>query len=282
MEILFLGTAAAEGIPALFCRCDTCLNAEESGAYDIRSRCGYLINRHLMIDITPDIMLHKRLYSLDLTAVDTLCITHSHTDHLNIADLCFRSTGAMHYATIPDEKPIAVYANKKSCEVIRKGLEFDFGVPENASINIHVISAKSIIQSAELKVIPFNARHDTREDCLFYLIQEGEQAFIQINDSGLPEKEFELALTEALEGRKLSAVSMDCTFCLKSGKASHMGVTENIALKKHLLHASLANEKTLFFANHFSHNGHASHKELSDALSPHGITPAYDGMVLSL
>ena len=280
MEILFLGTAAAEGIPALFCRCDTCLNAEKSGAYDIRSRCGYLINRHLMIDITPDIMLHKRLYSLDLTAVDTLCITHSHIDHLNTADLCFRST--KHYVTIPNEKPLAVYANKKSCEVIRKGMEFDFGTSENASFCIQEISAKSIIQSAELKVTPINARHDPREDCLFYLIQEGEQAFIQINDSGLPGEEFELALTEALGGRTLSAVSMDCTFCLKSGGTGHMGVTENITLKKRLLHASLANEKTLFLANHFSHNGHASHKELSEALCPHGITPAYDGMVLNL
>jgi phosphoribosyl 1,2-cyclic phosphate phosphodiesterase len=233
-----------------------------------------------MIDITPDIMLHKRLYSLDLTVVDTLCITHSHTDHLNIADLCFRST--KHYVTIPNEKPIAVYANKKSCEVIKKGMVFDFGLPEDDSLSIQVISAKNIIQSAELKVIPINARHDTKEDCLFYLIQEGELAFIQINDSGLPGEEFELALTEALGGRKLSAVSMDCTFCLEAGKASHMGVAENITLKKRLLYASLANEKTLFFANHFSHNGHASHKKLSEALSPHGIAPAHDGMVLNL
>jgi len=280
MEVLFLGTAAAEGIPALFCRCDTCLNAEKSGAFDLRSRCGYLINRHLMIDITPDILLHKRLYNLDLTAVDTLCITHSHTDHLNTADLCFRST--KHYVTIPNEKPITVYANKKSCEVIRKGMEYDFGIPNDASFNIQVISAKSVIQSAELKVIPINARHDTREDCLFYLIQEGEQSFIQINDSGLPGEEFESALTEALAGRKLSAVCMDCTLCLESGGTGHMGIAENITLKKRLLCASLANEKTLFFANHFSHNGHASHKELSEALGPHGITPAYDGMVLNL
>jgi len=204
--------------------------------------------------------MHKRLYNLDLAAVDTLCITHSHTDHLNVADLCFRST--KHYVTIPNEKPITVYANRKSCEVIRKGMEFDFGIPNDASFIIQVISAKSVIQSAELMVIPINARHDTREDCLFYLIKEGEKSFIQINDSGLPGEEFEPALTEALGGRKLSAVSMDCTFCLKAGKASHMGVAENITLKKRLLNAS--------------------HKELTEALSPHGIAPAYDGMVLNL
>jgi len=233
-----------------------------------------------MIDITPDIMLHKRLYSLDLAAVDTLCITHSHTDHLNVTDLCFRST--KHYVTIPNEKPLTVYANKKSCEVIRKGMEFDFGIPNDASFIIRVISAKSVIQSAELRVTPFNARHDSREDCLFYLIQEGDLSFIQINDSGLPGEEFESALAEALEGRKLSAVCMDCTFCLESCGTSHMCIDENITLKKRLLYASLANEKTLFFANHFSHNGHASHKELSEALGPHGITPAYDGMVLNL
>ena len=280
MEILFLGTAAAEGIPALFCRCETCAVARKRGGKDIRSRTGFLINRHLMIDITPDIMMHQRLYDLDLAAVDTLCITHSHTDHLNDADLCFRST--KNYAVIPGEKPLNVYANKKSCEVIRNCMVFDFNSDEDFSLNINEIASGSVIQSAELSVTALDSYHDTRENCLFYLVTEGEKTFLQINDSALPKEDFEPALARALEGRELGLVSMDCTLCRREGTVNHMGIADNIQVKKRLLAAGLADEKTLFFSNHFSHCGHMNHNELQEALAPHGIAPAYDGMIMDL
>ncbi|MDR1902725.1 MAG: hypothetical protein LBQ88_10650 [Treponema sp.] len=279
MEILFLGTAAAEGIPALFCRCETCLNAEKAGGRDIRSRCGFLVNRHLLLDISMDIMLHKRLYNLDLSMLDTLCITHSHTDHLNWADLCFRSKW---YACIPNAAPLDVYANKKSCQVIRKGVEFEFHSQDQDFLEIHEIGRGSVIKSGELSITAFNAKHDPTENCLFYMIQERDKSFLQINDSGLPEEELEEDLSKALKTRTLSAVSMDCTCGLEKGSTGHMGHGENITLKKRLLAAGVGDEKTQFFSTHFSHNGHGSHRELAEVLSPHNIVPAYDGMIVTL
>ncbi|MDR3138317.1 MAG: hypothetical protein LBT95_01450 [Treponema sp.] len=279
MEVLFLGTAAAEGIPALFCKCETCLRAGLAGGHDIRSRCGFLINRHLMLDMTPDIMLHKLRYNLDLTAVDAVCFTHSHTDHLAWAELTFRGSP---YAYIPGGPPLAVYANKKSCFVIREGLKFEFGVPEDPSLEIHEIAPGSVIQRGELRVTALKARHDPREDCLFFLLEEGERAFLQMNDTGLPEEDLERVLAEALRGRKLDAVSMDCTTGREKGSAGHMGMGENIFLKKRLLDAGLASGKTRFISNHFSHNGHVSHGELCEVLGAQGIVPAYDGMILEI
>jgi phosphoribosyl 1,2-cyclic phosphate phosphodiesterase len=46
--------------------------------------------------------------------------------------------------------------------------------------------------------------------------------------------------------------------------------------------AGLADEKTRFIATHFSHNAGMIHRELEEALSPYGIIPAYDGMILEL
>jgi phosphoribosyl 1,2-cyclic phosphate phosphodiesterase len=279
MEILFLGTAAAEGIPALFCRCETCLRAGKAGGRDIRSRCGFLVNGRLMLDFTPDIMLHKRAYNLDLAAVDTLCVTHSHTDHLNWADLCFRSKW---YADIPGAAPLEVYANKKSCQVIQNGIEFEFRSREQDFMTIHEIAGGSIVKSGGLIITAFNAKHDPAENCLFYLVREGEKSFLQINDSGLPSEELERDLSKALKGRKLSAVSMDCTCGLEKGSTGHMGHAENIVLKERLLAAGLGDEKTQFFSTHFSHNGHGSHRQLGEILTPHFISPAYDGMILKL
>ncbi|GHV89442.1 hypothetical protein AGMMS50267_18020 [Spirochaetia bacterium] len=284
MDILFLGTAAAEGIPALFCRCQTCRNAAEAGGPEIRTRCAYLVNGHLLLDLPPDILFHKLRYNLDLAAVDTVCVTHSHTDHLNRADLCFRCVPV--YAHIPGEKPLDLYANKKCCDTIRGGLEFEFGSPEHPSLAVHEIGVKSVLQRGELKITALHAKHDPREDCLMFLVQEGEKSFFQANDTALPEDDMEAAmhhvLHDALQGRTLDAVSMDCTHGKEPGSRGHMGITENRIFKQRLVSAGLADENTQFFANHFSHNGHVSHAELCESLAPHGIRPAYDGMVLGL
>jgi phosphoribosyl 1,2-cyclic phosphate phosphodiesterase len=280
MKILFLGTAAAEGIPALFCSCQTCLRAGEAGGPDIRARSGFLVNGHLLIDLNPDIMLQKRLYRLDLAAVDTLCFTHSHTDHLDTAELTRRST--RYYAHIPGEKALAVYGNRKVCALIAGGLELEFGRAEDPSLAIHEIAPKSLIRSAELRITALKARHDPAEDCLLYLVQEGGTSFFQMNDTSLPGEDLERALAEALEGRKLGAVSMDCTQGRVNGGNSHMGIGDNQKVKERLIAAGLADEKTRFIANHFSHNARMLHRELEEALAPCGIVPAYDGMILEL
>jgi phosphoribosyl 1,2-cyclic phosphate phosphodiesterase len=280
MKILFLGTAAAEGIPALFCTCETCLRAGKAGGRDIRARSGLLVNGHLMIDLNPDIMLQKRLYSLDLSAVDTICFTHSHTDHLDAAELTRRST--RYYAHIPNEKALAVYGNRKVCALITGALELEFGLPGDPSLEIHEIAPGGTVESAELRLTAVKARHDPAEDCLLYLVREGETSFFQMNDTALPGEDLERSLAEALGGRKLGAVSMDCTIGKTTDSGSHMGVGDNITVKERFMAAGLADEQTRFIATHFSHNARMIHRELEEALSPHGIIPAYDGMILEL
>ena len=49
MKITFLGTAAAEGIPALFCNCQCCTEARRRGGKNLRTRSQSLINDDLLI-----------------------------------------------------------------------------------------------------------------------------------------------------------------------------------------------------------------------------------------
>lgn len=48
MKIKYLGTAAAEGIPALFCRCDICKEARKRGGREIRTRSQAIIDEKLL------------------------------------------------------------------------------------------------------------------------------------------------------------------------------------------------------------------------------------------
>ena len=54
MKIQFLGTAAAEGIPALFCQCPVCRQARAAGGKEIRTRSGAIIDGKLKLDFGYD------------------------------------------------------------------------------------------------------------------------------------------------------------------------------------------------------------------------------------
>ena len=92
MEFTYLGTAAAEGWPAVFCRCKYCLEAQRLGGKNIRTRSQAIINDDLLIDLPPDTYLHKLAHNLDLTRVKYLLLTHCHMDHFYPQELTVRGS----------------------------------------------------------------------------------------------------------------------------------------------------------------------------------------------
>ena len=50
MKIKYLGTGAAEGIPAIFCNCSICKNAKIIKGKEIRTRCQAIIDEEIIID----------------------------------------------------------------------------------------------------------------------------------------------------------------------------------------------------------------------------------------
>ena len=66
MQIKVLGSAAAEGWPALFCECDICKYAWEHKGKDVRRRTSYLLNDDVMIDYGPDVYGQSLQFDIDL------------------------------------------------------------------------------------------------------------------------------------------------------------------------------------------------------------------------
>ena len=50
MKLTYLGTAAAEGWPAVFCNCENCKEAARLGGRNIRTRSQALVNDDLLLD----------------------------------------------------------------------------------------------------------------------------------------------------------------------------------------------------------------------------------------
>ena len=93
MKIKYFGTAAAEGFPGMFCKCEVCERARQAGGRNFRTRSQALIDGKLLIDFPPDTYMHVLYGGLDLAAVNSCIITHGHSDHLYASDLEMRKHG---------------------------------------------------------------------------------------------------------------------------------------------------------------------------------------------
>ena len=69
MKVQYLGTAAAEGWPGMFCHCKNCEEARRRGGRDIRTRCQTLIDDVLFLDFPPDTYYHALQFGIDASAV---------------------------------------------------------------------------------------------------------------------------------------------------------------------------------------------------------------------
>ena len=81
MKVKFLGTAAAEGIPALWCECDVCRKAKQLKGKELRRRCSYFIDDDTIVDFGPDSYWQSMEFDVDLTLIKRVLFTHPHEDH---------------------------------------------------------------------------------------------------------------------------------------------------------------------------------------------------------
>ena len=66
MKIKYLGTGAAEGIPAVFCHCGICEYARKQKGKEIRTRSQAIIDDLILIDFGPDTFAHTLRYDIEL------------------------------------------------------------------------------------------------------------------------------------------------------------------------------------------------------------------------
>ena len=81
MKVKVLGTAACEGVPAMFCNCENCVMARELKGKNLRARTQTLIESDMLVDFNADTYLNGQRFGLDLSAVKYFLITHTHCDH---------------------------------------------------------------------------------------------------------------------------------------------------------------------------------------------------------
>ncbi|MBQ8758128.1 MAG: hypothetical protein IJZ20_00370 [Clostridia bacterium] len=91
MKLKYYGTAAAEGVPALYCSCEVCKYSKIKGGKNIRTRSQALVDGRLLIDMPPDTLYHYQFMDLPLSQIKNVLITHKHADHLHTPTIGVRS-----------------------------------------------------------------------------------------------------------------------------------------------------------------------------------------------
>lgn len=281
MKLLYLGTAAAEGIPALFCECECCKKARLLGAAGVHTRSGAMLDGTFKIDFGPDSYKQMLDNGLNYAYVHSVLVTHSHEDHLDVDELQLRrGTFAQIFTT---EKLMTVYGNERvgekvkrhECEYFRFQPLKPFETVQIEGYGVTPLEAVHCISkdSGLYPVIHEGTQYFRSEEAFIYLIEKGGKRLLYGHDTAkLTQKNLDF-----LKGKRLDLVSLDCTNGYLDVKwVGHMGAKDNLLMKERLIANGSADDKTIFVASHFSHNGYPGQAEL-EAMMP-GFTVAYDGL----
>lgn len=276
MKLQYLGTAAAEGIPAVFCKCELCQKAAALKGKDIRTRSQAIIDGKLMIDLPPDSYWHAIQNQFYLADIKSLLVTHSHQDHFYPLELIMRAAPYAH----GQNGCLTVYGNSNVKRLYEIALAEENDSPCIAdAVRFEKIELFNPFCTEEgYQVTPLPAVHKENEICMIYLIEKNGKRIFYGNDSGFYSEE----VYQYLKGIHLDLISLDSTMAKYSGGRSHMGIEENVRAWQRFAELDCADPTTKVVVNHFSHNGQATHAELEEMVRPYGFLVAYDGMTVKI
>lgn len=276
MKIKYLGTAAAEGIPAIFCECEACKKSRELGGRNIRTRSQAILDDKILIDFPADTYMHFLRYNIPLSKIKTCIITHSHEDHLYPSEIAMRKDG---FAHVNLGEPLTFYATERGYDLIRERIEID-DIPTS---DVKEVKIKPFEQfKAEgYKIMPIKASHDERTNPVVFAIEKDGKSIFYCNDTSELCDESMECLRGFTKEKVFDVISFDCTEANREvvPYVGHLSLNKCIALRREFISDGIADENTTFILNHFSHNGKdVVYDDFSKIAEKENFLTSYDGM----
>lgn len=270
MKLRYLGTAAAEGYPAMFCDCENCRKALKLKGKNIRSRSQAIVDDSLLIDFPCDTYYHCQINGINLHDIRNCLITHVHKDHLYPVDFLYFKKGFSHPA--PDFK-LNLYGSEDVEKIISELPEAVF-----TYLNFVKIYPFKPFKLGKYTVTALKAYHGT-ENPFIYAVSDGEKTMLYGHDTDIfREETWEYMIKNKMH---FDLVSLDCT---EGGYEElsyhgHMCLGRNIACRDRMIKEKLIDEKTVVVLNHFSHNGiNSVYTDFLPIAAEKGFEVSYDGM----
>ena len=271
MKLKFLGTAAAEGFPSLYCKCDACVEAINNGGRNIRTRAQALLDDKVLIDFGPDTYHHMITYNVPTDKIHHVLITHSHGDHFYKNDLIYRRKG---YASKVEEEPLYVHAtNRAYNKVVEMINEEQMG----QYLQAHEVVAYEPFDILNYHIYPLKANHSEYSNPVIYLISDESKTMLYAHDTGVFYEKVWEELSK-LE-KPLDLITLDCTAgILKGWRDGHLSFDTFLEMINKMRELKIIDENTKVIANHFSHNGLATYDKMAEVAAAYNVIVSYDGM----
>ena len=255
MRIRFLGTGAAEGIPAIGCECANCARARQEGGRLARRRGAVLFSLpgyELLMDTPPDI---RELLDMNgVRTIDGIFITHEHADH---------SDGLEEFLYWP--KSVDLFAEPR---VYRRLVREDWGKGLPDVVSYLAVHPGAAVRFNDFFFTPFQVQHTV--PCFGLAIYDGRRRVAHVADSGSRLSNFARCLISGAD-----ALIVDTPFFGPVDVKEHLSVEEAISLK-----AELGVKRLLL--THIAHHNRP-HDDLEDYVSRiEGVTVAYDGLTVDV
>ena len=288
MNLLILGAGAAEGVPAAYCRCESCQGVRERGGVELKSRSSLRIDDRYQIDINPDSYLQMNRAKTDMYEVRHLLISHSHEDHLSLS--------AIYDKTMSQEvngDVLEIYMSEPAYDFVQKLINLR-PIPEpHASrikemfelIPLRYFSSYRIGECTVETVAGAHNAHGVDERSINYLVTDAAgKSLLYAVDTG-----YYLDDTwEYLEGKRVDALIMDCTFAGRTDRGErphgHLDLRSFLEMLERMHSIGFTDSTTTICATHFNPHQGLSHFEIQERFdaSQFRVTAAYDGLSVNL
>lgn len=266
MEVVLLGTGAADGWPNPFCRCSSCGEARRLGV--VRGQTSALVDDEVMVDCGPEAPGSAVRLGRTLASVRHLLITHAHADHLGPQALLFRS-----WVTGVGE--LEVIGPADALDACR-----DWVAPDDPVRFVPVDAGDRLrVGAYEVRVLPARHRVFRDGDAVLYDLTGPDGArLLWATDTGPWDEDWFDAVGEA----RFDAVFLEETLGDREEiSPSHLGLPRFADMLGRLRAVGAVDEATEVVAVHLGHHNPAP-EELSRRLAALGARMGDDGEVITL
>lgn len=254
MKITFLGTGAAEGIPAINCQCDHCRRARVEGPPLARERSAILFELpgyNLLVDTPPDV--RNMINRYNVSRLEGILITHASYEHV----------GGIKEFEYWQER-LDLLAEENLFKIVKR----EHWTQRLDDVMFHIpYYPGAALYFGEFSILPFAVR---RKLPIFGIsLKEGDRRVVYTSDTPAYLTNYARCLMHQAD------VLIVNTPTFQPPKEDHITVVEAIALKEEVG----AKELILTYINHRN----KPHDELEAYVQGfEGVRVAYDGMSIEV
>lgn len=282
MKILYMGTAADERIPAMFCNCVNCQKAIRFAGKNVMTRSQALIDNKLLVDFGGDTYFHFLRQGKTLWDIENILLTHSHADHFSMEQFSAR----YHWQSAQTAKypTLNLYASQDLIDKVWRAvdsLKMEKEMIERFWI-FHAVKAFEKFVVDGYTITPLSARHAGEENAFVYLIEKDGKTLFYGNDTGTFDDTIDNWLAD--NNKYIDMLSLDCT---KGDRETpyygHMSMSEGRAIADRFLAKGIIDNKTRLYYTHFAHGCGMVYDELKIvAKEKYSFEITYDGLQVEL